>query len=61
MTALDAITRQLAHYSYHIGQIVYVGRMIRNEDWKNLSIPKGASQQYNKNDQPKDPGKNFSR
>jgi hypothetical protein len=43
----DAILRQLAHYPYHVGQIVYIGRMIRNEQWKNLSIPKGDSQAFN--------------
>ncbi len=43
----DAILRQLAHYPYHVGQIVYVGRIIRNEQWKNLSIPKGHSQAFN--------------
>jgi hypothetical protein len=61
MSAIDAINRQLAHYPYHIGQIVYIGRMIKNESWKNLSIPKGTSQQYNKSDKVKDPAKNFSR
>ncbi len=43
----DAILRQLAHYPYHVGQIVYLGRMIRNEQWKSLSIPKGHSQAFN--------------
>jgi hypothetical protein len=43
----DAILRQLAHYPYHVGQIVYVGRIIRNEQWKSLSIPKGHSQAFN--------------
>lgn len=43
----DAILRQLAHYPYHVGQIVYIGRMIRNEQWKSLSIPKGHSQTFN--------------
>jgi len=61
MTAIDAINRQLAHYPYHIGQIVYIGRMIRNENWKNLSIPKGTSQEYNQSPGIKDPAKNFSR
>lgn len=42
----DAILRQLAHYSYHVGQIVYLGKMMRNEEWSSLSIPKGHSQQY---------------
>ncbi len=44
----DAINRQLAHYSYHIGQIVYLGKMIKNEDWDSLSIPIGNSEEYNK-------------
>lgn len=43
----DAIHRQLAHYAYHIGQIVYIGRMIKNENWTSLSIPKGASKTFN--------------
>ena len=61
LTAIDAINRQLAHYPYHIGQIVYIGRMIKNESWKNLSIPKGTSKQYNQGEQIKDPAKNFTR
>ena len=61
LTAIDAINRQLAHYPYHIGQIVYIGRLIKNKDWKSLSIPKGASEAYNTGDQIKDPAKNFSR
>ena len=40
LTVVDAINRQLAHYSYHIGQIVYLGRWFRQEHWKTLSIPK---------------------
>ncbi|QKX07341.1 DUF1572 family protein [Aquimarina sp. TRL1] len=44
----EAIHRQLAHYSYHIGQIVYVGKMISNSQWQSLSIPKGGSKAYNK-------------
>ena len=47
-TITEAINRQLAHYSYHIGQIVYIGRMVQNENWKSLSIPKGESVTYNK-------------
>jgi hypothetical protein len=39
----DAILRQLAHYPYHVGQIVYIGRLLKNKDWKSLSIPKGDS------------------
>jgi hypothetical protein len=59
MSAMDAINRQLAHYPYHIGQIVYIGRMIRGKDWKNLSIPKGQSQQFNSTKGLKDPAKKY--
>ena len=44
----DAINRQLAHYTYHVGQIIYIGKMIKNKDWKSLSIPKSESSAYNK-------------
>lgn len=47
LTVIDAIDRQFAHYPYHVGQIVYIGRMIRNNEWKSLSIPKGQSGAYN--------------
>lgn len=43
---IEAIERQLAHYAYHIGQIVYIGKQIRNENWRSLSIPKGKSESY---------------
>ena len=46
-TMPDAMNRQLAHYAYHVGQIVYIGRMIKNENWTSLSIPKGASKNFN--------------
>ncbi len=46
-TIPEAVNRQLAHYAYHVGQIVYTGRMIKGEDWQSLSIPKGKSQEYN--------------
>lgn len=44
----DAINRQLAHYSYHVGQIVFIGIMLCGEKWNSLSIPKGQSGQFNK-------------
>ncbi len=47
LRVVDAINRQLAHYPYHVGQIIYIARMIKNEDWQNLSIPKGSSGQFN--------------
>lgn len=47
-TVTEAINRQLAHYAYHIGQIVYIGTLIKNEDWQSLSIAKGQSSSFNK-------------
>ncbi|MCB9261497.1 MAG: DUF1572 family protein [Flavobacteriales bacterium] len=46
-TVMEAINRQLAHYPYHIGQIVFLGKMLKNEKWQSLSIPKGKSDSYN--------------
>jgi hypothetical protein len=40
MPAIDAINRQLAHYSYHVGQIVFIGKMVLDDRWKTLSIPR---------------------
>lgn len=57
LTVIDAINRQLAHYPYHIGQIVHIGKMIRGTAWKSLSIEKGGSEAYNKGDGFKDPAK----
>ncbi|MBD7942600.1 DUF1572 family protein [Psychrobacillus sp. FSL K6-2684] len=45
-SVIEAIERQLAHQSYHVGQIVYIGKLIKNKEWKNLSIPKGKSDDY---------------
>jgi len=46
-TLRRAILRQLAHYPYHVGQIVYIGKMVCDENWKSLSIPRNASGSYN--------------
>ena len=46
-TVVECIHRQLCHYSYHIGQIVMIGRVICGEKWKTLSIQKGDSENYN--------------
>ncbi|MEM9051323.1 MAG: DUF1572 family protein [Bacteroidota bacterium] len=46
-TIVDAVNRQLAHYSYHIGQIVFVGKILKGKDWTSLSIPKGKSTEFN--------------
>jgi uncharacterized protein DUF1572 len=44
----EAINRQLCHYSYHIGQIVFIGKIIQNNKWNSLSVAKGKSKEYNK-------------
>lgn len=46
-TVEDAIMRQLAHYAYHVGQIVYLARLTNQGDWKSLTIPKNNSTEYN--------------
>ena len=46
-TVLEAINRQLAHYPYHVGQIVFIGKLLSNDHWASLSIPKGNSTAYN--------------
>jgi hypothetical protein len=57
LSVIDAINRQLAHYPYHIGQILFIGKMIKDKEWKNLSIPRAGSQAYNKSSEAKDPAK----
>lgn len=46
-TVMDAINRQLAHYSYHVGQIVFYSKMLKTGAWESLSIPKHKSGDYN--------------
>ncbi|MFM6924373.1 MAG: DUF1572 family protein [Ferruginibacter sp.] len=53
LPVIDAINRQLAHYPYHVGQIVYLGRVIKNKAWQNLSISRGNSEQFNREMQAK--------
>jgi len=47
-TVLDAITRQIAHYASHVGQIIYIAKMVKNDAWKSLSIPRNQSKEFNK-------------
>lgn len=47
LIVIDAVNRQLAHYPHHVGQIIYIGKMIRNEQWQSLSIEKGQSVAFN--------------
>ena len=46
-SVIDAINRQLAHISYHLGQIVLLGKWMKGEEWKTLSIPKKGSAEFN--------------
>jgi len=46
-TVVEAINRQLAHYPYHIGQIVFYAKMLKQSAWDSLSIPKNQSATYN--------------
>ncbi len=46
-TVVEAINRQLAHYPYHIGQMVAIGKMLNGNGWESLSIPKGGSSAFN--------------
>ena len=46
LSFVDALLRQLAHYPYHIGQIIYLAKMLKNDDWKTLSIARNKSQEY---------------
>ena len=47
LIVIDAINRQLAHYSGHVGQIIFLGKWLKGEAWVSLSIPKGASKNFN--------------
>lgn len=43
---MQAIERQISHYALHIGQIIYIGKMLKENEWECLSIPKGQSARY---------------
>lgn len=49
LSVADALHRSLAHFSYHVGQIVFIARMIVGKEWVSLSIARGGSVDYNKN------------
>ncbi|REE25538.1 uncharacterized protein DUF1572 [Winogradskyella pacifica] len=46
-TVTEAINRQMMHYAYHIGQVVFIGKLIKGPHWASLSIAKGQSKGYN--------------
>jgi hypothetical protein len=47
-TVLQAINRQIAHYAAHIGQIVFLAKHLRSNEWKTLTIPRGKSEEFKK-------------
>ena len=47
-TIIEAINRQLSHYAYHTGQIVFLARHFAGEKWQTLSVPKGKSNEFNR-------------
>ena len=47
-TVVEAINRQIAHYAYHVGQIVYLAKHFKSRDWQTLSVPKNKSAEFNK-------------
>ncbi|HEY1271007.1 MAG TPA: DUF1572 family protein [Terriglobales bacterium] len=47
-TVLQAINRQIAHYAYHVGQIVFLAKHFRSTAWKSLSVPRGKSEEFNR-------------
>lgn len=49
LSVLEALHRSLAHTSYHVGQMVFLGRLLKSDDWTYLSIPPGGSGAYNQN------------
>jgi hypothetical protein len=46
-SVLQAINRQVVHYAYHVGQIVFLAKHLKGAEWKTLSVPKGQSEQFN--------------
>jgi hypothetical protein len=46
-SVMQAINRQLAHYAYHTGQIVFLAKQLQSSGWKSLSVPRGQSREFN--------------
>ena len=57
----DALHRSLAHIAYHVGQLVFLAKSVRGEEWQNLSIPLGKSAEANRNPVHQDPGSHAER
>jgi hypothetical protein len=46
-SVMQAINRQIAHYAYHCGQIVFLAKHLQSGQWKSLSVPRGKSEVFN--------------
>jgi hypothetical protein len=46
-SVIQAINRQLAHYAYHAGQIVFLAKHFKSSDWQSLSVPRNRSAEFN--------------
>lgn len=53
LAVIEAINRQLLHYSMHVGQIIFLARHLATDHWQSLSIPRGQSAAFNASEQPK--------
>ncbi|HZU09896.1 MAG TPA: DUF1572 family protein, partial [Pseudacidobacterium sp.] len=47
-SVMQAINRQVAHYSYHVGQIIFLAKHLKSTEWKCLSVPRRQSAEYNR-------------
>ena len=47
-SVMQAINRQIAHYAYHVGQIVFLAKHLQAENWQSLSVPRGKSEEFNR-------------
>jgi hypothetical protein len=47
-SVIEALNRQLSHYAYHTGQIVFLAKLMKSKDWVTLSIPKNKSGDFNR-------------
>jgi hypothetical protein len=46
-SVIKAINRQLTHYGYHVGQIVFLAKHLASDHWKTLSVPRGGTRAFN--------------
>jgi hypothetical protein len=47
-SVMQAVNRQIAHYAYHVGQIVFLAKHLQSANWKSLSVPRGKSEEFNR-------------